>query len=128
MNLLLDTHALLWFLTDSPKLPIGTRDVMKDLTNPTFVSMVSLWEVALKHSLGRLELHAEPERFFDLVEESGFSLLPIESAHILGMTRLALHHQDPFDRLLIAQAQYEDLTIVSKDRMFSLYDIRLLWD
>ena len=128
MNLLLDTHTLLWFLTDSPKLPTKARDVLKDLSNPTFVSMVSLWEIALKHSLGRLELHTEPERLFDLVEESGFRLLPIESAHILGMTRLALHHQDPFDRLLIAQAQFERLTIVSKDRMFSHYDVPLLWD
>jgi PIN domain nuclease of toxin-antitoxin system len=73
-------------------------------------------------------LHTEPERFFALVEESGFIILPIGSEHILGMTRLALHHQDPFDRLLIAQAQHEKLTIVSKDRMFSQYDVRLLWD
>jgi len=128
MNLLLDTHTLLWFLTDSPKLPSNVRDALKDLSNPTFVSMVSLWEVALKHSLGRLELHAEPERFFDLVEESGFRLLPIDPAHILGMTRLTLHHQDPFDRLLIAQAQFERLTLVSKDSMFSRYDVPLLWD
>jgi PIN domain nuclease of toxin-antitoxin system len=128
MNLLLDTHALLWFLTDSPKLPNGTRDVLKDMSNPTFVSMVSLWEIALKHSLGRLELHEEPERFFQMVERSGFKLLHIEQTHILSLTRLPLHHQDPFDRLLIAQGQCENLTIVSKDRMFSHYDVRVFWD
>lgn len=128
MNLLLDTHTLLWFLLDSPKLPPSTRAVLQDLSNPTFVSTVSLWEIALKHSLGRLELRTEPERFFDLVGESGFKLLPIDTTHIIGITKLALHHQDPFDRMLIAQAVVEGLFIVTKDRMFSQYHVPLLWE
>jgi len=103
MNLLVDTHAVIWAINGSDRLPPKTKQFLEDIDNPCFVSIVSLWEIGIKHSLGRLDLKIDLDQGFQAIEEA-FELLPITPSHILKSTTLPFHHQDPFDRLLIAQA------------------------
>ncbi|MDA3892808.1 MAG: type II toxin-antitoxin system VapC family toxin [Salinivirgaceae bacterium] len=126
MNLLLDTHVVLWFITDNPKLPQNLKRIIEDESNTCFISMASLWEVGIKYSIGRLELQIKLEELFKIIEESGIQVLPISTEHILVNTTLAFIHQDPFDRLIIAQSISENLTLVSKDQYFSKYPVDLL--
>lgn len=130
MRYLLDTHAVLWFLIDDDQLPASPKEVIVDNSNECFVSIASLWEIAIKHSLGKLELQNELSQLFRIISDSGFRLLPITPAHILSNVSLPFveGHRDPFDRLIISQAQAEGLTIISKDHHFSKYEISLLWE
>lgn len=127
MNLLLDTHAVLWWKTGSRKLgPAARRAIERQAIN-VWVSAVSAWEIAIKSRLGRLRLieplhHWMPEG----LEQDGFQILSIAMAHAVAVASLPDHHDDPFDRLLIAQARAEGLTIVTADDSFDDYDVRLL--
>ncbi|RDV14294.1 type II toxin-antitoxin system VapC family toxin [Pontibacter diazotrophicus] len=127
MNLLLDTHAVIWFITEDEHLPASVKELIEDTAHTCFVSIASLWEMGIKHSLGKLDLKAELKEIFELIEQSGLTLLPITTAHILANTALDFHHRDPFDRLIIAQAKTEGLTLVSKDDVFVNYSIALIW-
>ncbi len=127
MNLLIDTHAVIWFITAHDELPSHVQDRIENPENNCFVSIASLWEMGIKYTLGKLTLKADLERIFELIEDSGISILPITSAHILTSTTLEFHHRDPFDRLIIAQAKREGLTIISKDSIFQAYGINLMW-
>lgn len=120
--LLLDTHVFLWWREDSPRLgePARTAIAEADLV---FVSAASAWEAAIKASLGKLEL---PEPFAAGVAESGFDKLPITFEHAEVAAALPTHHRDPFDRMLVAQATAENLTLVSHDLRFRPYDVELL--
>jgi PIN domain nuclease of toxin-antitoxin system len=126
MNLLVDTHIILWFLEDSNKLPDKFKSAIADENNTCFVSMASLWEIGIKYSIGRLDLHVKLEELFKIIEESGFQVLPISPDHILVNVTLDFIHQDPFDRIIIAQSIAEKLTIISKDRYFEKYPVNLL--
>ncbi|MCD4694942.1 MAG: type II toxin-antitoxin system VapC family toxin [Bacteroidales bacterium] len=128
MDLLVDTHAIIWFITDSGKLPINSKKIIKDTKNNCYVSLATYWEIGIKHSLGRLDLKTDLESIFNLIEDTGFELLPITTNHILKNADLEFHHQDPFDRIIIAQAIIENLTIVSKDNQFDKYKIKLVWE
>lgn len=128
MNLLLDTHAAIWFITEDDRLPIKAKVHIENPDNPCFVSIASFWEMAIKHSLGKLVLKSDLNDVFHLVDSSGLSLLPITTTHILTSSTLPFHHRDPFDRLIIAQAKSEGLTVLIKDLEFAKYDIDLLWD
>lgn len=121
--LLLDTHAFLWWRTASPRLRDEAREVIA-AADAVFVSAASAWEAAIKVGLGRLEL---PDRFEAGVEESGFEKLPVTFAHAEATATLPQHHRDPFDRMLVAQARIEGLTLVSHDRRLAPYGIELLW-
>jgi PIN domain nuclease of toxin-antitoxin system len=128
MNLLLDTHALIWFLEDDPNLSKSARAAISDPGNFSYVSDATAWEVGIKHALGKLSLPLAyeelfPQKLFDL----GFHVLPIRHTHLHQMIKLPRHHGDPFDRLLIAQAQVEGYTMVSCDSHFPAYGISLLW-
>jgi len=128
MRLLLDTHALLWFLREPEKLPPQVLEEIESAGRGAVVSVATLWEIAIKASLKKLYLPKEYDELFPhAVPDSGLSLLGIEPQHINAVSRLAWHHRDPFDRLLIAQAQLEQLTLVSCDPQFSAYGISLLW-
>jgi PIN domain nuclease of toxin-antitoxin system len=127
MNLLIDTHVVIWSVTNGHQIPPVVKEQLENTDNVCHVSMASLWEMSIKHSLGRLDLHAPLADIFRIIEDSGFELLPIMPAHILCNATLAYHHQDPFDRLIIAQALCEDMTIVSKDGMFDSYGVPLFW-
>jgi PIN domain nuclease of toxin-antitoxin system len=128
MDLLIDTHAVIWFITEDSNLPLKTRRIIENTDNNCFVSIATYWEIAIKHSLGRLNLDAELEKIFQIIENSGFELLPITTNQILINAGLPLHHHDPFDRIIIAQAICENLRIVSKDGQFDIYKVPLIWD
>ena len=109
-RLLLDTHVVLWWLQGSDRLKDSVVVLLKDATNEVFVSAPSVWEIAIKQGLGKLEA---PDDLLDLIEQSGFEALSISSFHAEQAGRLPLAHKDPFDRMLIAQAQAEGLILVT---------------
>ncbi len=127
MNLIIDTHATIWFITEDKTLPTNVKALIEDSSNLCFVSVASLWEMGIKHTLGKLDLKVGLERIFELIDQSGLTILPITTTHILSNTTLEFHHRDPFDRLIIAQAKSEGLTVVSKDSVFKDYNIDLIW-
>jgi PIN domain nuclease of toxin-antitoxin system len=128
VNLLLDTHAFLWFIEGSERFSATARDLIEDSANQPFLSAASLWEMAIKLSLGRLHL-GRP--FEELIPEqmrlNGIQLLGIELEHVAPVTTLPFHHRDPFDRLIVAQAMVEQMPIVSADPAFDAYPIEKLW-
>lgn len=123
MKLLLDTHVVLWWRLDSPRLQRGARDAIAT-ADLVWVSAVSGWEVAIKQGLGKLRL-AHP--FASMVEASEFGELPVTLRHAEQLATLAPHHTDPFDRMLVAQAQVEGATLVTHDRRLRPYGIPILW-
>lgn len=127
MDYLIDTHAVIWFITDNKSLPAKTKKLIEDKENNCFVSIATFWEIAIKNSLGRLDLDADLEEVFELIEQSGFEILPITINHILSNANLEHYHHDPFDRLMIAQAKCENLKIVTKDQFFENYNVPLVW-
>jgi len=128
MRLLLDTHSFLWFITGSDEISVAARDLIEDSANAPLLSMASLWEMAIKVSIGKLKL-AQP--FEKLIPEqmhlNGIGLLNIRVAHVSQVVQLPFHHRDPFDRLLIAQAHVEGIPIVGADETFDVYTITRLW-
>ncbi len=126
MKILLDTHILIWFAEGIDKLPNSTKLVIEDLDNQRYVSMVSLWEIVIKTSLKKAEFkHSLKEINFFLVSND-INLLHIDVKHLDVLSILPLHHKDPFDRLLIAQAISENLTLISADQHFRAYAANLL--
>jgi PIN domain nuclease of toxin-antitoxin system len=121
MSLLLDTHVVLWWLIDDETLAGDIKDRLDHELN-VYVSPATIWEVAIKQSLGKLQPPDLPER----IRDSGFRELPITSAHAIAAGRLPLIHRDPFDRMLIAQAQLEELTLVTRDAHIHKYDVDVL--
>jgi PIN domain nuclease of toxin-antitoxin system len=118
MRLLLDTQVFVWAVMDSPRLTGEARRLMSEATE-VHVSAASVWEIAIKARLGKID--ADPLRMAAAIEESGFLELPVTARHAAGVHRLPLHHSDPFDRLLVAQAIAEPLHLVSADSMLSRY-------
>ena len=128
MHLLLDTHALIWWMTENPSLPEAIRRVMADKRNTIVVSAASAWEVATKVRLGRLSAASDITRNFEeYLTQSGFESLPVSAAHGIRAGLLPGPQRDPFDRMLIAQAHAENLTIVSNEMSFDCYGIRRAW-
>ena len=125
MNLLLDTHALLWWLADGPELPGSTRERIADTRNNVVVSAASTWEIVIKVRLGRLKLPLDA--FHEQLATSHFTLLPITIEHTRAYAGLPRHHKDPFDRMLIAQALHEKLVFVTKDATVARYPVETLW-
>jgi len=128
MRLLLDTHALLWWLTDDPRLSPTARATIGDEANGILVSAASAWEIATKHRLGKLNEAAEAARRFDeFVAADGFEHLPVTHFHALKAGGYAVEHRDPFDRMLAAQSELEALPLVTCDPAFALFGTRTLW-
>lgn len=123
MRVLLDTHVLLWWLQESPRLSASVREVIADPSHEVVVSAVTLAEIAIKRSLGKLESPWIPD---ELLTENGLDVLSFTSAHGRRLLDLPFHHKDPFDRMLIAQALVEDLVIATVDSRVGDYDIRVL--
>jgi PIN domain nuclease of toxin-antitoxin system len=117
---LLDTHALLWWLEDNPQLGAGAREVVADPASVVFVSAVSVWEIAIKRAIGKLRA---PDGLTDRIDDAGFERLPVGFDHAERVGSLPLHHGDPFDRLLVAQALVEGATLVTSDRLIEAYDV-----
>jgi PIN domain nuclease of toxin-antitoxin system len=128
MRLLLDTHTFLWWTLDSPLLSPAARAAIADPANECLLSAASAWEMAIKASLGKLEVVDELGRFVrQQLAVNRFRLLPVDLAHSLGVAGLPWHHRDPFDRLLVAQCQTDQLTLVSGDAALRAYEVPLLW-
>jgi PIN domain nuclease of toxin-antitoxin system len=128
MKLLLDTHALLWWLTDDPKLSGQAMKAIADEKNSIFVSAASAWEIATKQRIGKLEhLPGVVERFAELVAADGCTHLPMTYVHSLRAGSCTMQHRDPFDRMLAAQSELEMLPIVTLDPAFSSFDCRTFW-
>ncbi len=121
MRLLLDTHALLWWLTDDPRLGQAARELVADPANDVLVSAASLWEIQVKVRVGKLR--ADLREVLAAMEEQGFDLLPVAPAHLLALGPLPQHHRDPWDHLLIAQAITEGAVFLSEDGRTSLYPV-----
>ena len=128
MKALLDTHALLWFVADHPSLSKEAKVVMGNHETELILSVGSCWELALKHSLGKLELAKPFEAFRPAeIEKNAIGLLPITLGHLTKLVTLPLHHRDPFDRLLAAQALSKGLPLVSGDAAFDAYGVQRIW-
>ena len=128
MKVLIDTHVFLWWITDSPLLSHPARTIIRDKHNTLFFSAVSGWEIAIKTNLGRLHLPERPERFIPAqITCNGMEPLPISLAHALHVATLPSLHRDPFDRMLISQAQVERLPILTADPLIRKYRIETIW-
>ena len=123
MKVLLDTHILLWWLADDQRLPAQAAAAIADPDTEVVVSAASAWEISVKQAAGRLDT---PEDLLDAVAANDFGTIAITLDHAMAAGALPLHHADPFDRMLIAQAQLEGFTLVSVDSRFSDYDVELL--
>ncbi len=121
MNLLLDTHVALWAITDSPKLSQKARTLICAPRSTIWVSAASLWEIAIKRSLARSNMPVTSSEALDLFEEAGYRILAIEAEHATAVEQLPPHHQDPFDRILIAQALVTPMRLLTHDAALSKY-------
>jgi PIN domain nuclease of toxin-antitoxin system len=126
---LLDTHAILWFLEDSEKLSEQAAAVIEsgEAQNSMVISVVSLWEFAIKHSLGKLRFEGGVTNLRAMIDANGWEVLSIAQSHLEGLSDLPFLHRDPFDRLLIATALSEGMTIVTADENIRGYDVRWVW-
>ncbi|MGL5832753.1 MAG: type II toxin-antitoxin system VapC family toxin [Waterburya sp.] len=128
MKLLLDTHTFIWYVTNNPKLSSTAQQFINDGNNEVLLSLASIWEMAIKHSVGKLSFELP---FMVFVEQqmlqNSMSLLNIQLSHLNVIANLPLHHRDPFDRLIIAQAMVEQIPVVGIDAVFDSYPIQRLW-
>jgi PIN domain nuclease of toxin-antitoxin system len=128
MKALLDTHAFLWWITDDPRLSSRVRELTGDSTNTLFLSAASGWEIAIKAQLGKLQLPDNLERYIaDQLSLNGFESLPIQLRHALHVYTLPDLHRDPFDRILVAQSQLEQLPILTVDPQLARYGVDVIW-
>jgi PIN domain nuclease of toxin-antitoxin system len=128
MKLLLDAHTFLWWITDDQKLSGRAREIISDGSNELFLSAATGWEIAIKVQIGRLKLPEEPIRFIlEQMRINAIQSLPIQMNHALHVSTLPQHHRDPFDRLLIAQAQLEGLPVLSSDHQLANYQVEVIW-
>lgn len=128
MNILLDTHAFLWFVDDNPRLSEPARVLIESDDTQPFISMASLWEMAIKISLGKLQLKESYETFIpQQLALNGIGILNFSIEHTAAVAALPFHHRDPFDRLIVAQAKIENMPLITADPAFDLYEVRRVW-
>lgn len=127
-RLLLDTHTFLWFVTEDPKLSAVARRTIAASSNEPFLSSASVWEIAIKVSIGRLPIPAPLDSFIpEQLKINRIELLPIDLHHLFKIAQLPFYHRDPFDRLLIAQAMVENIPILTADPAFDKYEVERIW-
>ena len=128
MRILLDTHVFLWLRNDQKQISDRVLTAYYNVNNDIFLSMASIWEMQIKHQLGKLELKLP---LSELIEEqvlnNGLQILSIETDHIFALADLPFHHKDPFDRIILIQSQLENLKLASADTVFSNYEVNLFW-
>ena len=128
MRILLDTHVLIWLVEGDKNLSTVARSTIEDEDNSLYLSIASLWEITIKLSLGKLGLQLSVDEMVEsFLIPGGIEILQIETGHLSILRDLPLHHRDPFDRLIIAQAQAEKMTLISADGVFDLYGVDLQW-
>jgi PIN domain nuclease of toxin-antitoxin system len=128
MELLLDTHTLIWFINGDNQLPKKSIGLIKDINKKCYLSIASVWEIGIKISLGKLELNGGFDEISKIMKKYEIELLPITFEHIQKLLKLEFHHKDPFDRIIISQGLFEKLTIITKDEYFSKYNAKVLWE
>jgi len=127
MKYLLDTHVALWFFNEEKRFSSVTFDIITDPANKRYVSIASVWELAIKIGTGKLAFDGGTNLFFRTIRKNGFGLLPIKRKHIKTLETLPLLHRDPFDRILVASAMAEDMSLITADENIPRYDIASLW-
>jgi PIN domain nuclease of toxin-antitoxin system len=127
MNLLLDTHTLIWFLNGDGKLSDRVKTAIEDPNNSRILSIASIWEIAIKISLDKFRFQKGFKYFLDMVEENGFDILPVTFEHAMVVSTLEFIHRDPFDRMLIAQCKADKLILATKDKNIKRYNIQTIW-
>lgn len=127
MKIILDTHTFLWFINDSPELSNSAAELIESDVD-LWISIASLWEISIKVNLNKLDLPDDFEKFIPhQIAINNIEILPANLQHLIVLTKLPLHHRDPFDRLLIAQAIAEEVPIISIDKKFDLYEVNRQW-
>lgn len=128
MRALIDTSTFLWFISGSGRLSEEARQYIANLENEIFLSVVSLWEIAIKTSLGKLELLRPFDQLIpEHLEQNDITVLPIQISHLFKVINLDFHHRDPFDRLIIAQGLVEQMPVITNDAAFYQYPVQLIW-
>jgi len=127
MDIILDTHAIIWFLEDDKRLSRAALDAINNLENVIYVSIASVWEVAIKLSTRKLAFDGGIGNFIEAIHINDFELLDISPRHIKMVAELPFIHRDPFDRMLVAQAMTEDMTILTVDENVTKYEIKSVW-
>lgn len=128
MKYLIDTHVFLWMASEPGNLSVTAKQIIQQANNELYVSICSLWEMQIKHQLGKLELDLPLSELWQKQRDiSGLQLLQVEETHVWALGKLPHHHKDPFDRLLIAQAGFENIVFMSADDIMAQYDIETVW-
>lgn len=128
MNLLLDTHAFLWWVTDDTQLSTTVRNIIVDPTNTIYFSVISAWEIIIKYQAGKLTLPETATTYISSrLAANNFSTLPVEMPHVLKVASLPNYHRDPFDRLLIAQSQVQQIPLATVDALVRQYPVSIIW-
>lgn len=127
MSYLIDTEAFIWYVEGTGLLPLRVRDIIDDSQNEVLISKASLWEMAIKISLGKLRLSIEFYELEDFIERHSFSVLDYVFRHLNSLISLPFHHRDPFDRLIIAQAKTDNIPVITSDSVFQQYGILVVW-
>ena len=127
MNILLDTHALIWFLNGDSQLSDKAKTEIENIDNDKIISIASIWEIAIKISLNKFRFDKGFKKLFELIEENGFEILPISFEHTLIVSNLEFIHRDPFDRILVSQCKSDNLVIITKDKNIKKYNIKTIW-
>jgi len=124
---LLDTHTAIWFFNGNDSLSEIAKKIILDTSNVKYLSIASVWEVAIKISIGKLDIIGKTKDFISDTENSGFTILPIRTAHLCALETLPMIHRDPFDRLLVATALAEEMRLITADKNIAQYDVSQLW-
>jgi len=127
MSYMLDTHVLIWYLEDSADLSITIARIIDNPTCQKFISVASLWEIAIKSNIGKLDMRLSCNELLDTIENSELSVIPIENDYLKGLSKLPFIHKDPFDRLIITTALSEGLTIMTVDENIQKYNVPWIW-
>jgi PIN domain nuclease of toxin-antitoxin system len=127
MAYLLDTHTFLWFVAGDKQLPESVKAKIKDIGEYCFLSVASLWEITIKHQIGKLTLNISLEELFEYADRNQIEVIQISNEHLLTLSLLPGHHIDPFDRLIVSQALAENLTLITKDKGLKKYKIKQQW-
>ena len=127
MKYLLDTHAVIWLIEDSHKMPLKIKEIVKLPENDIYICSISLWEIAIKINLGKIKLNMTLDELLDNIKNSYFDILQIEDRHLKTLSKLPFLHKDPFDRLIISSAITEDLTVITIDENIQKYDVPWIW-
>jgi len=126
-SIILDTHAFIWFVDGNKEMPVHIRKMIEKSSIEKFISIASLWEIAIKTSLGKLNIKGDFSKVNHLIDVNGFKILPVNFNDTFVVSELPFFHRDPFDRILIAQAINYQMGIVSKDANFKLYQVKVIW-